>query len=228
MRTFLVAGSPVGNPPAGLEPGPADRVVAADSGAAHARAWGWPIHLLIGDLDSLPADDARLLAAAGTQVITASHIKDETDLELALARALAWGSTEIVICAALGGRADHMLANVLLLARQELADVDAYLADGQQVLRVLRAKKQAGDGPGAGQERAHLLLRGAPGGLLSLLPIGGDATGIWTEGLAYPLRGETLYLGQARGVSNVFAKPNARVELEAGMLLVIHTKSGGA
>lgn len=227
MRTFVVAGSPVGDPPAGLEPGPADRVIAADGGAAHARAWGWPIHLLIGDLDSLPPDEARFLAAAGTPVITAPSVKDETDLELALARALAWGSSEIVICAALGGRADHMLGNVLQLARHELANVDACLAGGGQVLRLLRAERRVGDGAGVGQERAHLLLCGAPGDLLSLLPIGGDATGVWTEGLAYALRGETLYLGQARGISNVFVEPRARIQLETGMLLVIHAKNGG-
>jgi thiamine pyrophosphokinase len=225
MRTFLVAGSPTANRPAGLEPGPEDRVIAADSGAVHARAWGWPIHLLIGDMDSLPLGDARVLAAAGTQIFTAPPVKDETDLELALAHALAWGSREIVICAALGGRADHMLANVLQLARSELSDVDACLADGLQVLRVLHAKTNVGVGPGARQERARLLLCGMPGDLLSLLPIGGDATGVWTEGLAYPLRGETLYLGQARGVSNVFEEASARVDLETGILLVIHTKS---
>ncbi|MCX6027954.1 MAG: hypothetical protein NT169_01470 [Chloroflexi bacterium] len=48
MRVFIVAGSPQAKRPDGLAPGPGDRVIAADSGAVHARAWGWPVHLLVG------------------------------------------------------------------------------------------------------------------------------------------------------------------------------------
>jgi thiamine pyrophosphokinase len=44
-----------------------------------------------------------------------------------------------------------------------------------------------------------------------------------TEGLAYPLRGEPLRLGPARGLSNVRVVPLARVSLGAGRLLVVET-----
>jgi thiamine pyrophosphokinase len=216
MRVFVVAGSPTGLPPAGWTPGPADRVIAADYGAHHARAWGWPVHLLVGDLDSLPADEATALQAEGIPVITAPRAKDETDLELALAHALGAGAVEIVICAALGGRVDHLLANVLLLARPELAGVKAVIADGPATVRLLWG--------GAGG--AHLELEGKAGDLLSLLPIGGDAAGVTTRGLAYPLRDETLFLGRARGVSNVFETATAHVWLRLGLLLVVHTSQG--
>ena len=46
---------------------------------------------------------------------------------------------------------------------------------------------------------------GEPGELVSLLAVNGPAEGVTTEGLAYPLRGETLEPGSTRGVSNVFA-----------------------
>ena len=43
--------------------------------------------------------------------------KDESDLELAVAQAIAAGATEIVLLGALGGeRLDHEAANLLLLA----------------------------------------------------------------------------------------------------------------
>ena len=218
MRTFLVAGSPTGRQPASLAPGPNDRVIAADSGAHHARVWGWPVHLLIGDLDSLPATEAATLTAAGTPVITAPTAKDETDLELALIHALTEGAQEIVICAALGGRTDHMLANVMLLTRPELAGLDVSIAEGEQTIRVLRGGEKASG------EVACLTLESTPGDLLSLLPVGGDAAGVTTGGLAYPLRDETLCLGQARGVSNVFEATTARVWLRSGLLLVVQTK----
>ena len=45
--------------------------------------------------------------------------------------------------------------------------------------------------------------------------------GIVTEGLAYPLRGETLVPGSSRGLSNVFTDPEARITLDSGVLLAL-------
>lgn len=208
MTHFLIAGSPAARRPVGLAPAPGDRVIAADLGARHARAWGWPVGLLVGDLDSLPPADAAAMRAAGTPVITAPAAKDDTDLELALAHALAEGARQIIICAALGGRTDHLLANVLLLARPDLAGLDITIADGPETVRLLR-------GPGS------LALRGAAGDLLTLLPLGRDATGVTTRGLAYPLRDETLFEGRGRGVSNVFAAEVAEIAVRQGVLLIV-------
>jgi thiamine pyrophosphokinase len=218
MRVFVIAGSPSGQPPATLAPGPGDRVIAADYGAHHARVWGWPLHLLAGDLDSLPGAEAAALRDLGVPVVVAPRAKDETDLELALALALDLDPDEIVICAALGGRTDHLLANLLLLARPELAGVRAVIADGPVTVHLLRG----------GVGGAHLELAGAAGDLLSLLPIGGDAGGVTTRGLVYPLRDETLFLGWARGVSNVFESGAAQVWLRAGLLLLVHTRNSRA
>ena len=71
-------------------------------------------------------------------------------------------------------------------------------------------------------------MHGAPGELLTLLPLGGPATGVTTNGLEYPLRGETLAPGTTRGVSNVFVEREARVALERGVLLAIRPGGGPA
>ncbi len=215
MRTFIVAGGPGEGQPRGLTPQPDDIVIAADAGAQHVRAWGWPLHLLIGDLDSLDAAEAQRLREAGVPVVTAPVAKDETDLELALERALATDAESIVITGALGGRTDHLLANVLLLARPDLAGRNVMIADGPEMIRLLR---------GSGGKPVALTLHGVAGDLLSLLPLGGAAVGVTTEGLRYPLADDALYPGQARGVSNVFLDEIARVNLRAGQLLVIHTR----
>ncbi len=217
MRAFVVAGSPVAQKPIRLAPGPADRVIAADYGAHHVLAWGWPLHLLIGDLDSLPAADLEAIRAMGIPMVTAPAAKDETDLELALMHALDGGARELVICAALGGRADHMLANVLLLARPELADASAAIVEAGQTVRLLRG------GVSAAGETAHLTVVGAAGDLLTLLPLAGDARGVTTAGLLYPLSDEPLLFGRARGISNVLSASVAQIWLREGLLLVIHT-----
>jgi hypothetical protein len=52
-------------------------------------------------------------------------------------------------------------------------------------------------------------LAGSPGDLVSLLPLGGDARGVTTAGLAWPLARETLRFGQSRGVSNEMSAAEA-------------------
>lgn len=213
MTVFLVGGSPDATCPVRLAPGRGDRVIAADLGARHALDWGWPVHRLVGDFDSLPAETAAALAATGVSVRRAPVEKDETDLELALTEALAQGDEPIVIAGAIGGRADHALANLLLLLRPDLANRDVSLVDGAQTVRLLSAA--------AGQ--VEMTIVGAPGDLLSLMPAAADATGITTQGLRYPLHDEALHAGEARGISNVFTAGRATISLAGGQLFVVHT-----
>ena len=69
--------------------------------------------------------------------------------------------------------------------------------------------------------RDERVLSGTEGELISLFALNGPAMGIETDGLAYPLRGETLVPGSSRGVSNVFAAREARISLERGLLLAV-------
>ncbi len=68
-------------------------------------------------------------------------------------------------------------------------------------------------------------LPGRPGATVSLLPFGGDATGVTTHGLRYPLHDEPLLVGPARGLSNVREAADAAVTVRAGRLLVIEIAS---
>jgi len=187
----------------------ADMMIAADSGAATALRYGCIPAYIVGDLDSL---DMQVLAEAreqGSLVIPARAEKDETDSELAVLVALEHGATEISLLGALGGsRFDHALANVLLLAGFETLPIR--IIDGESTCWLLR-------GPG------KTIIEGQQGDILSLLPLTGDAEGVATTGLYYPLRHETLSFGRPRGVSNVLTSERVEVTLERGMLLVVHT-----
>jgi thiamine pyrophosphokinase len=67
---------------------------------------------------------------------------------------------------------------------------------------------------------------GPPGSLVTLLAAGGPALGIVTDGLRYPLRGESLDPGTTRGVSNELVGGTATVRLAAGTLLVVQPFGG--
>ena len=213
-RVFVVAGSPTATPPALLRPSAGDFVIAADSGIGHALAWGWRVDLAIGDMDSVAAQDLDQVERRGTRVVRMPPAKDETDLELALLYAVDLAPREIVVCGALGGRSDHYLANVLLLARRDLRGHRICLQDGGQAIVLL-----------LGGIASQLQVEGEVGDLLSLLPVGGDVRGVSTAGLSYPLVGETLYMGAARGMSNVFVQNVVTISAADGMLLVIHTSA---
>lgn len=191
----------------------ADLVIAADGGAAFLDSLGRVPDLLIGDLDSADSTLVERLIAAGVAVERHPAAKDATDAELAIDRALSSGARRVTVIGAFAGdRLDHELANLLLLA-------DPAWASRLEELRMVRGGTLARAVHGPGQ----LALEAGEGDTVSLLPVGGDARGVRTGGLEYPLEGETLGMGRSRGLSNVVVRPPASVALEAGVLLVIET-----
>ena len=64
-------------------------------------------------------------------------------------------------------------------------------------------------------------LRGHQGDPLTLLPAHGPVHDVTTDGLRYPLRGETLHPGSTRGVSNEFVSTRASVRVGNGVLLAV-------
>lgn len=184
-------------------------VIAADGGARNAAHFGLIPQHIIGDMDSLDADELAAFEAAGAQLHRCSPEKDETDLELALCLALEHGANWIRIFGAVGDRLDQTLSNIYLLGLPALADRDVRLVAGRAETWLI----------GVGEHR----IAGTVGDTVSLLPLAGDAGGITTDGLHYPLRDETLYFGPARGVSNVMRGGAATVRVGSGLLMVVHT-----
>jgi thiamine pyrophosphokinase len=181
-------------------------VIAADGGLEHARALGLRVALAVGDFDSASPESVAAAEADGVRIVRHPAVKDATDLELALVEALSFGPDRVLVLAGVEGRLDHLVALLLTLASPRFAafELDALL--GAARAHVVR------------RERA---LTGKPGELVTLLAVNGRAEGVWTEGLAYELRGETLEPGSSRGVSNVFAAGTARIAVDEGVLLVV-------
>lgn len=190
-------------------------VVAADGGALALERWGVVPLVVVGDMDSVDEQTLARLAARGAAIERHPRSKDRTDLELALARAAAAGADELIVLGAFGGpRLDHGFANAMLLADRAYEGVVLRAVRGATTVSALR-------GPG------RRTLAGLPGDVVSLVPLG-DVTGVRTEGLVYPLRGETLPLGRARGVSNQIRAAPAFVSCDLGVLLIIETRDGGS
>jgi len=189
---------------------PGDTLLAADGGTRHALALGLTPSIVIGDLDSLNDDDRRKLDAAGTEIRRFPRDKNETDFELALHYAVDAGYREILIVAALGDRLDQTLGSLALLTAPFLVGLDVRVDDGVERAYFVRAQAR---------------VEGRPGDLVSLIPWGGEVTGVVTDGLRWPLRGETLYPYQTRGISNELLGETASVSQKSGLLLVVHSRN---
>ena len=212
---LLAGGSEPGPELLSILPGAGVRCIAADSGLDHARALGLRPELVVGDLDSVSPAGLAWAEAEGIAVERHPVDKAQTDLELALVRAVALLPDRIVVAGIGGGRIDHFLANIGVLAdpRWAAVDLDGWI-DGARVAVVHPGRRR--------------VLEGEPGELLSLLPINGDADDVTATGVAWPLAGDTLAASSSRGVSNVFTQVTAVVQVGRGTLLAVQPAPSGS
>lgn len=186
----------------------ADLVVAADSGYDLAVAEGYPVDVLIGDLDSVGAE-----TIPGHVIVERHPVdKDATDLELALERVTMERPARIVVVGGAGGRVDHELAAAALLTSERWAgteEIDWVTDRGWSHV-----------------VRGHRIIHGDVGATLSLIPMGGPALGVSTKGLRWNLTGATLDHGTTHGVSNRFVAPVADITVNRGCLLAVVPAAG--
>jgi len=180
-------------------------VIAVDGGFLRAQAAGVAVHVLVGDLDSLP--EAPL--PTGLEVVRHPMEKDATDLELALDYAVSLSPEKLHLFGALGERLDHTLANLNLLERY---DVPITVHHGPETLHTVSRE---------------LVLEGARvGDRVSLIPLSSQVTGVRTQGLRYRLNGGALRRASSQGISNEVTALPCVVSVKGGRLLVIHTAKG--
>lgn len=201
VRTVLVLAGGGGRPARVALPSLV-AVVAADGGVELAGRLGLVVDVVVGDLDSIAPEVLAEVARVERYPVE----KDASDLELALAAALRFEPERILVLGGAEGRLDHLLGELLLLAADAYAEVlvDAQL--GSAAVQVIRGGR---------------ILVGSEGELVSLFALHGRAYGVVTEGLRYPLRGETLEPGSTRGLSNAFVAVEAHVSVRQGVVVAV-------
>ncbi len=178
----------------------ADYIIAADGGLAHCHYYNLSPDCLIGDLDSYNPRQAVSLAE---ERIVRVPDQNRTDLQKALAYAGGLDPAGVMIIGALGGRADHNLANLIIFNNHN----DSWpltLYDDYGCFKLLDP----------GENR----LADPPGTIISLFTFSG-ARGVRTRGLKYALQNETIDVSFT-GLSNVVSEQPASVSLSDGRLLL--------
>jgi thiamine pyrophosphokinase len=189
--------------------GDGDYIICADGGTRHAQVLRITPNLIIGDLDSAQEAALQKFREDGVKIESYPEDKNETDLELAINRAIEINPAQIVIMAALGGRLDQTLANISLLTDLRLSTFDTRLDDGVEEILLCRDQVD---------------IHGEVGDTVSLIPWQGAVSKVQTKNLKWPLRRETLYPNKTRGVSNEMADTIASVSIRSGLLLIVHRR----
>ncbi len=207
---WIIDGGP--NGPRRLPPGEPSCVIAVDRGLAHALRLGLRPHVVVGDFDSVDTGVLARTRAQWPDIVVRRHPPNKAHSDLDLALSFAWGldPQHIALASGAGGRLDHLLTSVSLLARPPYAALPlvAYVATS-----VVRAATAA----------MTVELTADDGNLLTLLAVGGTAH-VQTAGLRWNLTPATpLRSAASLGLSNEFIGPAAEVRVATGTVLALQT-----
>lgn len=189
-----------------------DLLICADGGANHAISSGKIPDVLIGDLDSITVENLNLCQDKGIKIIKYSVEKDQTDLELAIdyahsyLKACGQPQDEIILYAAGGKRLDHLLGNIALMMGYAQKQRKVRMVDQHHHAWIISSSTE--------------MIWGTKGQELSILPVVEQAT-VSSQGLYYELENLTLFLNEARGISNVLEKEKALITVHEGMVMII-------
>ncbi len=176
-----------------------DTIICADGGLLAARKLGLKPDFLIGDYDSMeqPAEKVIKLPAE----------KDMTDSEAAIDLAVSKGASHITVLGGLGGRFDHTMGNIGMLAKYCGKLSHLSFTDGQNYVFMLA--------PGSYTLPKNRFT------YLGVVSYGLCAENVTLRGVKYPLTDYRLTDNTTLGVSNEITEDTAQISFTAGRLLIV-------
>lgn len=189
-----------------------DLVIAIDGGFSACRRRRWRTDLVVGDFDSLIAEDLCEIGERGIEIVRFARNKDFSDLDGALAEAVSRGATHITVIGVCGGRLDHQLAVLGSIARVRTAEVVALgpTVDAGQV---------------ADHDMVMVLVDGdevrlAADRIFSVMALHGEGV-VSIGGAQWPLDSAVLEPMSSVGLSNRSLVDGATVTCTAGTVVVV-------
>ncbi|CAM4286434.1 thiamine diphosphokinase [Jeotgalicoccus halotolerans] len=176
-----------------------------DAGVKGLFEAGIKIDRAYGDFDSVTAEDLNLFKESLELDIVPSA-KNFTDSELALLSLAELGYTAIDVYGALGGRKDHELMNIQLLAHEDLRKLDIRLLNETNDIRLL-------------PQGVHTIEADNDKRYVSLIPLY-DKTLLTLEGFKYDIQDTYVSIGRTLTVSNEFKEKTVTVKTDKDILMI--------
>lgn len=184
-----------------------DYVICADGGCNHAYNMELIPDYIIGDLDSADEKVIEFFEKYNVKFEKFPTKKNETDTELCIYLADKLGAINVDFIGALGGRVDHMIANICLLHSVRKMNITPRIISENEEIYIAMDEEIAIDGN--------------KGDTISIIPIGGNASGVSLRGLEYPLDSYDMEYGLPLGISNVMLECKCYIKVDNGNLLII-------
>ncbi len=186
-----------------------DFVIAADGGFDYLREIGIRPNLIIGDFDSsesLKSDSCWKQYENQENMIILPSEKDDTDMWAALQEGMKRGFNEFLIYGGTGGRLDHTLANIQLLAWLSQHGKRGTLIGKQEIITSITDTEMAFEvGTGRVSMFAHTE----------------KATGVYITGMKYPLTDATVTNTYPIGISNERMGKESKISVKQGTLILL-------
>ncbi len=188
-----------------------DMLIAADKGLAFCEETGILPTQIVGDFDTL--GDALLpkYEKLGVPIRKFNPVKDATDTEIAVRLAMEIGAEKIYILGASeGNRLDHLFGNVLTMMIPAQADVECFMVDAHNRMRILTKPLEIR------KEEQY-------GKYISLIPLTTDVYGVTLTGFKYPLWDHRFNVEScgSLGISNELAEEAGKIDFRSGILLML-------
>ena len=180
-----------------------DIVIAADGGYKYLQRAGIKPDIVIGDFDSLGK------APEGEKIIRLKPEKDVTDTSAAVSEGIKCGYSRFNIYGASGGRIEHTLANIQLIASLAEKNMQASIFYGSTVITAITAKT--------------LRFDSAYNGYISIFAHSDKCTGVCLRGLKYPLENAELSNLFPLGVSNEFLGVESEIVIGNGTAIIVYS-----
>ncbi len=182
-----------------------DLVIAADGGYDLLRNKGIDADILLGDFDSLnEVPEHKCIMKFPVE-------KDETDSFIAYKIAYEKGYKTFIILGGIGGRFDHTLANIQMLANMSVNGARGFLIGDNTIITAIT--------------NSEIQLNVSKGGTFGVFAHGGNTKGVFLEGAKYSLENGELTSDFPLGVSNEFISDKVKIRVEEGTLVLVWYQS---
>lgn len=184
-----------------------DIVIAADGGYDFLKKINIRPHILMGDFDSLTEISDILI-----ETITFPSRKDYTDMALAVNEGITRGYTTFAIYGGCGGRIDHTLANIQLLAETATKGCRAFLyADSYVITAIKDNSFNISDFPFITPKKS---------GYISVFSHSDISENVTISGLSYETECITLNNCTVLGTSNEYLNKPFTISVGCGTLII--------
>ncbi|QDP40136.1 thiamine diphosphokinase [Radiobacillus deserti] len=185
--------------------------IGVDRGALYLLEEGIHPQIAIGDFDSVSDEERNRIMSHVSDYLAYPIEKDETDLELAVEKAVSLQPGAILFFGVTGGRLDHSLANVQLLMTLWKRNIFSKMIDIGNILEI--------QGPGT-----HVIMKDEHHPNISFIPFTEQVVGITLEGFYYKLTNRTITWGSTLCISNKLISEKGTFSFKEGILIVIKSR----